>query len=165
MTKQEKREARINELPLSTQVVSMINTLIYFLYLGICRAALSIFNCVDTKPITGRKYLASEPMEECGDPRGVQVRLAPFAIGVLMFYCIGFPAYIMIVFYKKRKRIVEDQVLRAHGRGEDPATNKNYGTRKMYGKMYFPYQPTKYWWALVVLGKKFFLVFFWYVLS
>ena len=66
----------------------------------------------------------------------------------------------MIVFYKKRKRIVEDQVLRAHGRGEDPATNKNYGTRKMYGKMYFPYQPTKYWWALVVLGKKFFLVFF-----
>jgi len=160
MTKQEKREARINDLPLTTQVVSMINTLIYFLYLGICRAALSIFNCVDTKPITGRKYLAAEPMEECGDPRGVQVKLTIPAICVLIFYCIGFPAYVMIVFWRRKKRIIADQTLRAHGRGEDQATNKNYGTRKMFGKLYFPYQPTKYWWALIVIVKKFLLVFF-----
>jgi len=160
MTKQERREARKNELPLSTQVISMINTLIYFLYIGICRAALSIFNCVDTKPITGRKFLAAEPMEECGDPRGVQVKLTLPAILILIFYCVGFPVYIMIVFWRLRKRIMADQTLRAHGRGEDPATNKNFGTRKMYGKMYFPYQPKKYWWALVVIIKKFFLVFF-----
>ena len=160
MTKAEKRKQRMNELPLTTQVISMINTLIYFLYLGICRAALSIFNCVDTKPITGRKYLAAEPMEECGDPRGVQVRLTLPAIGVLLFYCVGFPAYIALIFYKRKARIIEDQILRAYGRGENPATNLNYDTRKMFGKMYFPYRPTKYWWALVVLCKKFFLVFF-----
>merc|ERR1712166_1087253 len=122
--------------------------------------ALSIFNCIDTKPITGRKFLAAEPMEECGDPRGVQVRLTPYALGVLMFYCLGFPLYILIVFKRRKRKIIEDQMLRAHGRGEDPATNKNFGTRKMFGKMYFPYRPTKYWWALVVLCKKFFLVFF-----
>ena len=79
-------------------------------------------------------------MEECGDPRGVQVKLTLPAILILIFYCVGFPVYIMIVFWRLRKRIMADQTLRAHGRGEDPATNKNFGTRKMYGKMYFPYQ-------------------------
>merc|ERR1711968_326458 len=124
LSNQEIRAIRIKELPLCTQVVSMVNTLIYFLYLGICRAALSIFNCIDTKPITGRKYLAADPMYECYAPGGVQQRLQPWAIAVLVFYSIGFPAYIFIVFFIKRKKIVEDQTMRAHGRGEDPAINK-----------------------------------------
>ena len=146
--------------PLCAQVVSMINTLIYFLYLGICRAALSIFNCIDTKPITGRKYLAAEPMQECYVPGGVQQRLHPWAVGFLIFYCIGFPAYIFILFTINKKKIIEDQTMRAYGRGEDPMTNKNFGMRKMFGKMYYAYRPTKYWWALIVIWKKFLVVLF-----
>ena len=160
LTKQEVRAIRVKELPLCTQVVSMINTLIYFLYLGICRAALSIFNCIDTKPITGRKYLAAEPMQECYIPGGVQQRLHPWAIGVLCLYCIGFPAYIATLFRMKREKIIADQTMRAHGRGDDPSVNKNYGVRKMFGKLYYPYRPTKYWWALIIIWKKFFVVLF-----
>jgi uncharacterized membrane protein YgcG len=30
----------------------------------------------------------------------------------------------------------------------------------MFGKLYYPYRPTKYWWALIIIWKKFFVVLF-----
>merc|ERR1711871_1204352 len=159
-TKSERRKKKQRELPLKTQIVSMTNTMAYFLYLSITRTAFDIFNCVDTKPATGKKYLAAQPLEECGLDGGVQQKLHYPALFVLIFYCGGFPTYVLTLFTYLRKRILADQTMRAHGRGEDPLTNKNYGVRKMFGKMYMPYQPKYYWWAMIVLGKKFILCYF-----
>merc|ERR1711871_353369 len=159
-TKSERRKKKQRELPLKTQIVSMTNAMVYFLYLSITRTAFDIFNCVDTKPATGKKYLAAQPLEECGLDGGVQQKLHYPALFVLIFYCGGFPTYVLTLFTYLRKRILADQTMRAHGRGEDPLTNKNYGVRKMFGKMYMPYQPKYYWWALVILSKKFILCLF-----
>lgn len=159
-TKSEIRKRKKQELPLKTQIVSMTNTMIYFLYLSITRTAFDIFNCVDTKPATGQQYLAAQPLEECYLEGGVQMKLSIPALLVLIFYCGGFPAYVLTLFTYLRPKILADQTMRAHGRGEDPLTNKNYGVRKMFGKMYMPYQPKYYWWAMIVLGKKFILCYF-----
>merc|ERR1711871_1821417 len=101
----------------------MTFTMVYFLYLSISRTAFDVFNCVDTKPSTGKLYMAAQPLEECGLEGGVQKRLQLPAALVLVFYCLGFPTLLSLVFWKRKSRIIADQSMRAHGRGDDPVSN------------------------------------------
>ena len=78
-----KRKHITNETPLSAVVISMTFSMIYFLYLTICRTALEIFNCKDTDPATGRYYMVSQPLEGCYVENMLQTRLTPYALGVL----------------------------------------------------------------------------------
>ena len=95
---QKKREALHNNRMSIAFIISLFVTMVYFLYLMISRAALEIFNCVPTDPPTGRFYLATEPMEECGVKGGLQQRLQPLAVIFLLFYTVGFPVGIGIYF-------------------------------------------------------------------
>ena len=65
----------------------------------------------------------------------------------------------MGIFFKKYShKILEDQVWRAHGRGEYSEVNKAYYFRKKFSKLYYPFKPHFYWWCLLIIGRKFVIV-------
>ena len=129
-----------------------------FLYLVITRTAIDIFNCQATVPATGNLYMVSLPHEKCYAEGGVQTRLVLPGLGVLIFYCIGFPSAIWILFRRKRKVIYEDQLLRATGRGDSYTENSYYEFRKSYSKLYYAYKPESYFWIEMIILRKFLLV-------
>jgi hypothetical protein len=140
-------------------MISMFITTVYFMYLSITRATLDVINCLDTDPPSGKLYMASMPLEECGVAGGLQVRVLPAALVFLIFYCIGFPAVVVYIFYKKQKNIHEDQYLRAHGRGMHPISNRNYEFRQRFSRLYYQYKPNCYWWIVVIVVRKFAICF------
>ena len=124
----------------------------------ITRTAVGVFNCQQTKPKSGRSYMADQPLEECWIPNGLQARLLLPAACVLAFYCIGFPMLIFIIYSCNKKKIAVDQMLRAKGTGNSRATNPHYLFRKSVGKLYFMFKPKYYWWIQPLLAKKFLLI-------
>lgn len=133
----------------------------YFLYLYITRTLLDVFNCSPTTPPTYDangviiKYLSVQ-FEECGKPGGLQMRLMPVAILGLVFYSIGFPAFMIFTLVRHKLDIMFDQLLRAQEEGENRFENPvAYETRKAYGRLYYQYKPDFYFWSVMILGRKF----------
>jgi hypothetical protein len=143
-----------DKVPATAIVTSMTMSLVYFLYLTVCRAAFDIVNCQDTLPPAGRMYMVAMPLEECYTPGGLQSRLLPYAIIVLLFYGLGFPFGIVILFLLKKKAILADQSLRVHDKGNDYASNRNYAFRRACGQMYSMFQPQYHMWAILMLFRK-----------
>lgn len=102
--------------------------------------------------------MVSLPHEKCYAIGGVQTRLVGPALGVLLFYCVGFPAGIWYLFTRHRKVIEQDQLLRATGRGDSYTENSNYEFRKTYSKLYYAYKPSSYFWIEMIILRKFLLV-------
>merc|ERR1711871_1171657 len=150
-----KRKHITNETPLSAVVISMTFSMIYFLYLTICRTALEIFNCKDTDPSTGRYYMVSQPLEECYIENSLQTRLTPYAIAVITGYGLGFPIILLLIFHCYGKKIMADQVLRAHDRGDNQRTNRFFFLRIAFGKVYYMFRPKYFRWSITVIFRKF----------
>ncbi len=73
--------------------------------------------------------------ESCSLKGGVHQTLLPLAVIALCVYSIGYPCLLFFILYKNRMRIMEDQLLRAEGRGATRLENPNcYDVRKMYHK-------------------------------
>ena len=153
-----KEEEDVYRVPMWSIVVSMTVSMIYFLYLSITRAAFDIFNCVETTPPTGKVYMASQPLEECGRKGGLQMRLLNPAIATVILYCCGFPISIFTTFRHFRATIARDQYLRAHQRGNHHTTNPDFTFRKAMSKLYYAYRPRYWWWFMHIILRKFFLV-------
>ena len=68
----------------------------YVLYLYLVRTVLDVFNCVPTTPPDGQLYL-SAVFAPCGVPGGVQMTLVPWAILGIIFYVLGYPAFLLQV--------------------------------------------------------------------
>jgi hypothetical protein len=107
--------------------------LFYLLYLYLTRTILEVFNCAPTSPIDdGYTYMAGT-LERCDQPGGTQATLVPLAVIALLAYTVGYPAFLAQLFWRKRVLIMEDQLLRAKGVGQDRLTNPHaYGIRKAY---------------------------------
>jgi len=133
--------------------------LFYILYLYLTRTILEIFNCAPTDPPDGYEYL-SAVFERCGVPGGTQMRLIVPAIVCLIGYTFGYPAFLAVLFYYRRALIMEDQLLRAKGAGDDHLTNPNaYPTRKAFGRAYYQFKPDTFFWVLAIILRKFFIAF------
>jgi hypothetical protein len=143
--KEHKKNRDKNRVPMWATMSSTFLTIVVFVYLIITRTAVGVFNCQQTKPKSGRTYMADKPLEECWVEGGLQSRLIIPAACVLIFYCIGFPILIFIVYYCNRKKIFDDQMLRARGTGDDKNTNSDYLFRKSFSKLYFMFKPSFYW--------------------
>jgi hypothetical protein len=61
--------------------------------------------------------------EECGVPGGTQMTLLPYAILGIIFYSVGYPAFIANLLWRNREIVMTDQLLRAKGSGLDRLTN------------------------------------------
>ena len=150
-----RRKHITKDIPLGAVVISMTFSMIYFLYLTICRTALEIFNCKDTDPSTGRYYMVSQPLEECYIENTLQTRLTPYAIAVITGYSLGFPIILLLIFHCYGKKIMADQVLRAHDRGDNQRTNRFFFLRIAFGKVYYMFRPKYFRWSITVIFRKF----------
>lgn len=85
-----------------------------------------------------------------------------------------YPCSLGLIIWKKRELIMEDQLIRAAGSGEDRVSNPNayavrwvtvcslgadelcrYMVRKWLHKMYYFFRPDYYFWVMIILGRKF----------
>jgi hypothetical protein len=134
-------------------------TLMYALYLSLTKTTLDMFNCAPTNPPDGNTYL-EVVFEECGKPGGIQMTLLPFAIITFVAYTLGYPAFLAYNLVKHRHLVMEDQLLRAKGLGEDRLTNPHaYDVRKAYNRAYQFFKPDRWYWIFIILGRKFLIAF------
>jgi hypothetical protein len=92
-------------------------------------------------PPDGHLYLVAV-FEECGIPGGTQLTLMPWAIISCVVYIAGYPLAVLWVIWRHRELIMEDQLLRAKGVGDDRLTNPNaYQIRKRYSRLYYQFKP------------------------
>jgi hypothetical protein len=138
-------------------LVSCTLILFYMLYLYLTRTILDVFNCTPTMPPDGYTYL-QVVFERCKVPGGTQMTLLPFAVAGLAVYTAGYPAFVGYTLWKNRELVMEDQLLRAKGVGNDRLTNPHaYEFRKQYGRSYFQFKPDLCLWILAIILRKFFI--------
>jgi len=155
---QRKRKDLLNH---TSTLKSSALILMYFFYLYLTRTVMDVFNCTPTIPPSTNadgvliKYMSVQ-FEQCGKPGGLQLRLMPFAIIALVFYSLGFPAALASILYKNHELIILDQLLRAKGVHSDRFNNPHaYTIRKTFSRLYYQFKPHFFYWALMVLARKF----------
>jgi hypothetical protein len=137
----------------STATASAL-VLTYVLYIYLTRTILDVFTCMPTSPPDGHLYMAAT-LEPCGVPGGTQARLLPVAALALALYTVGYPAFLAQLFWRKRELIMEDQLLRAKGMGDDRLTNPHaWSLRQAYGKAYYQFRPAHFYWTLAIVARK-----------
>jgi hypothetical protein len=146
-------------------LVGLSLMMFYYLYLYLTRSIIDIFNCAPVSPperdMDGNEvtYLQVVP-ERCWQPGGIHLKLLPWAAIAFMLYCIGFPAVLAFIFWRWRKEIQADQILRVAGTGTSRKTNEYYwDVRKRFHKLYYQFKPRTHYWLLVILARKFGLAF------
>ena len=143
-------------------LISSCLVLVYLLYLYLTRTVFDVFNCAPTYPPTYKPdgstimYLQVVFPEECGVKGGTQLTLLPYAIAGLVVYSFGYPLFIGSRLFKNRELVMEDQLLRAKGTGQDKLTNpRAYDFRCTYGRSYFQFKPDWCMWILAIILRKF----------
>ena len=140
-------------------MVGTILVMMYYLYLYLTRTTLDVFNCAPTDPPDGHTYL-EVVFERCDLDGGIHQTLLPLALLTLGIYVLGYPAVVFFSLYKNRYLIMEDQLLRANGVGNDRNTNPNaYLTRKRLHKLYYHFKPDNWYWMMCILARKFCIAF------
>lgn len=82
--------------------------------------------------------------------------LMPWAILGIVVYVMGYPAFLVQLFWRRRALIIEDQLLRAMGTGWDKLSNPHaLWLRRSYGRAYYQFKPNHYYWVLAIVGRKF----------
>jgi hypothetical protein len=121
---------------------------------------LDVFNCSPTSPPDGKEYMAGMLDVVCGAPNSAQTILLPFAVLTLLGYSLGAPALGFWFLRRKRSVVKYDQILRARGTGDDKLTNpKFYRFRKMWHMLYYHFKPGKWYWEMIIVGRKFLIAF------
>ena len=123
-----------------SKLVAIYLIMLYYLYLGVTRMSLEIFNCNPMTPDDGYSYTSFTSLEcegglcRCGGE--LQSRLVPLAVIALIMYTFGFPFVVFVAIMRNRDLIMEDQYLRAHDLGDERATNpRAWDVRKKYHKL------------------------------
>jgi len=139
-----RREERGRHMPLLLGACLSLWSLIYIYEVEM---DMQVFNCAPLSPPTFNKKgvvinFLSVQHEACSMKGGVWESLYGFAIAGFVVYVAGFPVGVASWLYVNRERIMEDQLLRAKGVGEDRVTGPNtYEMRKAFGGLYFQFKP------------------------
>jgi hypothetical protein len=126
------------------------------------KKAMDIFNCSPgdppDDPLDPTLFMDIQPDQVCFQPgnwdTGLHVKLIPFAIACVACYGLAFPTFVFFKFYKNKRIIFEDQLLAAQDRGDKEITNPNLAFRKRYSSLYKNFKPDKWYWILLILGRK-----------
>ena len=139
----------------ASMLISSLLLLMYLMYLYLTREMFNVFICAPTTPPDGNLYLAGD-MERCTVPvSGTQAALIPLALFSLLGYTVAYPCILAYNLYKNRELVMEDQLLRAKGVGNDKMSNPNaLWIRQMFGRSYFQFKPQYYAWVLVIIARK-----------
>ena len=131
--------------------------LMYFLYIYETRTVLAVFDCAPLVPSDGLEYMAAAPLEECDvTAKGVYAKLLiPSIVGIVV-YIAAYPLVTLAIMWRQRETIMEDQLLRAKGVGDDRLTNPHaYELRKRYSSLYASFTPDAFYWLFIILMRKF----------
>ena len=97
---------------------------------------------------------------KCNEEGGIQQRLSPLAYACLFAYSFGFPAFVLSRLLLHRRKILEDQYLRAYDIGDSRESNpRAYEIRKLYHKLYYHFKPEQTYWIVLIIGRKFWIAF------
>ena len=136
-------------------LVSSCLVLTYYLYIYETRTLLAVFDCTTTTPSDGLTYMSSAPFEQCSAAGKMwSTLIAPSIVG-LVVYVAGYPLAAAAMLLRRRELIMEDQLLRAKGVGDDRLTNPHaYDFRRRWGALYSSFTPDACFWTLVILLRK-----------
>jgi hypothetical protein len=84
--------------------------------------------------------------------------MKPAAGVALVVYAGGIPTAFLLILFKYRVGIRADQELKLQGLGNSASSNPHYHLRRRFQKLYSVFEPTKTWWRLVLMARKFLLV-------
>ena len=86
--------------------------------------------------------------------------LVPWAFVTTAVYSGGFPAFLCWLFFrtKNKQLILRDQLLRAQGHGHTRDSNPQFAWRQAYGALYYRFRPEHYYWMVVIVARKFWIV-------
>ena len=119
------------------------------------RTALDVLNCAPASPPDGHLYL-QVVFEDCERPDGAHKRLGWLGVLFLVFFSLGYPAFVGSRLWRQRELIAEDQLLRAKGVGDDKLTNPHaLALRETWGRTYYQFKPDFPLWFLAVIARKF----------
>jgi hypothetical protein len=151
---QRERERRNEHLPL---LIGALWSMTYVLYLVETSQVLSAFNCSPTTPPDGAPYgYLQAVFEPCYVPGGVHQRILPYAWAGLFLYVVAFPLAVLIVLWKNKESVKLDQLLRCNGLGHSQTTSTRtlLTVRQLYSRLYAPFRPGVWWFALALLARK-----------
>ena len=89
---------------------------------------------------------------------GTQESMKPAAGLALVVYAGGIPTAFLLILFKYRVGIRTDQELKLQGLGNSASSNPHFHLRRRFQKLYSVFEPTKTWWRLVLMARKFLLV-------
>ena len=154
---------KAEESGISPQLASQVNTMVslgilslYLLYFMLVRTTLQVFDCGPNE--VGELVLDAAPEVFCWAPGGDHVFLVPLAIASAVVYVVGIPVTFALILRCKRVPIKADQLLLANGLGHVEVANPHIATRQRYSRLYMHFTPEAYYWQVVRLLRKFFLV-------
>ena len=142
----------------SNALISTLLLIIYYVYLMITKRALEVLNCHPAVPDDGHMYTDFTALEceasvcRCGEndsvlgaALGLQQRLKPWAIAVLIVCTLGFPVSLLLIIKLNLRNIQIDQLLRAYD--IDPTLTGSLRTvqetRERFHKVYYYFKPGK----------------------
>ena len=131
-----------------------------FLYITLTGKAFEALAC---KQVASRPVLTVDPAVSCESPEYLQMR--SWALVGLVAYGLGIPALFATIIYMYGARMQLDQALRIRNLSGSRDTNPYYDMQKRYKRLYFKFKPEYHYWILVVLGRKFLIVAFTFVLQ
>jgi hypothetical protein len=121
-------------------IVGTLFTVLYFTYMITLSRSMEVFSCkLDVAVNTWT--LNADPGIKCWDGDGVQSQLVPFAAATLALYGAGVPLLFGYVFKRHGAAIKRDQALWIVGLGDSLETNKDYGVRRRYARLYQDFSP------------------------
>merc|ERR1712072_49770 len=141
---------------------SIFLSVFYLMYVSLVKKAMDIFNCSPADPPDDPSnptlFMDMQPDQVCFKPgnwdTGLHVKLIPYAIACVACYGLAFPTFVFFKFQKNKRIIFEDQLLAAQDRGEKQISNPNFAFRKRYSSLYKNFKPDKWYWVLLILGRK-----------
>jgi hypothetical protein len=145
-------------------IVGLQLIMLYYMYMMLARRVFYIWNCVELDPSDGYEYTEFTSIEcdggmcRCWVQGGVQMRLAMWSIPAILLYVVGFPAYVLYIVKAYKHLIKEDQLLRALGLGDTKKENPfAHFVRVRYHRIYYHFKPSKTYWFLYVIFRKFWI--------
>jgi hypothetical protein len=136
-------------------IVGGISTVFFYLFFVLLRGGVEVFDC--TPPdARGRAVLQAEPSVTCWTD--AHYALIPWGAASLVAYGLGVPGVFAWMLWRHRAAMERDVSMWAMGEGNTEETNGDYWVRRRYGRLYLDYEPRYFYWKLVLLLRKAFLV-------
>lgn len=130
---------------------------LYITYFMVVKGMLSAWVC--TTKENGAAVLAAEPSLSCSHPSQALLLMRKVSIAAIVLYAVGIPCVFGYILFRHRKAIHADQVLLAKGLGSSALTNPNFRIRQRYNQLYETFSAGKTYWRLVLILRKFAIVF------